>query len=595
MAVNPTLKQKGIQGDPSLVGNGLIAPVDPFSRLAMQDGISMAPKPIPIAVAPTPTSPDALHDISVLPKPATAPASAPAPAVDPQLFPALTRAQEMVTNNDNQPVINFSDPAASHVAAGPVDNTAPPPTPIVTPLNAQSMNGKARLQTLIDQAFSASPTDTVSDLSWKVRKRSDFEQKLTGLGDNFTAGDADAMFGSWYQTVAPIPRPFQNFSPEEQAALDAAYGGKIPGRIPLGASDINQPELGAVAGMLLGGLFHGGNASQVWPAITDVLQQAKQRNDFDNQNAQAQDQMRRQGALAQFHRLAGISDENFKQQGYEARDERTAERAADLAKAVALREQANKATDFKNQTALRYFDFLKAGDPARAAQVKAYAESQLGHPLDDSFNDLQNTVGQDQTVAQTDHTNADTDRINTMVEGMGIKNEVDKATMKDVIRSFHNKADLGDENVKKLKIELDALPETLDAKSKALIMTAKGALMRGQGALLRAQKYVPGGGKDPNQTRIANLKAVVGTFNTAVDNNARDLAKAKAEYVQWSEMDRKYLGNEGGGVHHNPEYVKNAQAAQAHADAISGHMAKDTTTLDQANEDLNKLVLGGGH
>ncbi|GEM_PF-4928458 len=477
----------------------------------------------------------------------------------------------------------------------PATPFAPPSAmPEIQPVPIAKVDGQGRLRSLMTQAYKAMPGEDAAAVSKRIGALNDLSSKIDALGP-ITPDDADAIFDSWYQSVMQPPAPYAEFTPEAQQAIQDAYGGTIPQPRVAGAKDVDPNEAAAVAAFTLVNALTGkGNFGDVLKGAGMVQGRAQQRVDLQTQAQIAQDEARRRGAVARFQRITQVEDFNNEQRGYDAKGKRDADRQIAVQNAITDRGEGADDRRFKRDMAGKYFDFLSKGDSGRAADVKAYVESQLKTKLDDRFNEIDPTAQEKNVAANTAHTQADTGRIKAVVRGLGLKNDLDEQAFGADLQGRIARSELTQEQVEKLRAEVDHLPEKWRLEKLKIDTDVEATKTRAAAALIRANKAGTGAAKaDPaRKMRLDGLKAVVTTQNTVLDNLSQ-------RYNHWYELAadldyqiQKATRRGGDAAAKLPELQRQFSEAKGHYTSLSSQMKDSRDKASKAADEIDTLSKG---
>jgi hypothetical protein len=410
-----------------------------------------------------------------------------------------------------------------------------------------NVDASETLRTLLDERLKWVPGESASELEWKLRKKDEIMRKMGPSVGSMTPVEVRQAIEQLDMAYVPQEQAFQSFSPESQALLEQAYGGKMPMRRMAGLGDIDPEQAAALGAYLLVSKLMGRN-----PGV-DVLQgigmlhgKAQEGVDLQYQADVQEDEMRRKGALAAFQRLGGIEDFNAEQAGFMARDERTAAREEQRDIRTGARQEDADERKFMKSMADNYFRFLSSGDPARAAQVKQYVEAQTGKKLDDSFNELDATTSQAYTQELTK--NAVVDRALKMERVIGARNlnEFDRRTLNDRVRAVQQKVENADMVLDRLEQELEFLPEKLRSQEaqRALDLELTRAKIKKTIADASKPRGAGGGGSKEEfdrfnklggrmDTEIGNITQEVNRLSGLKSDAARAYDQANTTASQW--------------------------------------------------------------
>lgn len=529
-------------------------------------------------------------------------ADAPSPKKASSLADALSKEMRPLsatlgeTEPTDRPMVSDMDPPTIPVGSpGPYQPEQPlsPPTPLVTnpaPLDPQKMNGKARLTSLIEQAFRPKPGASIADMNYLATKMTEFKRRMSMLSDNLTADDADVIFDAWYKSVAPesVETPFATFSPEAQGALNEAFGGQMPLKRVAGPQDIDPNSAAMVGGMMLASLFRGRGIDSVMPMVSELLGRAQQRIDLNYENESAEIENRRKKALEQFKRISQIEDYNNEQRGYAARDERTAARDFQKSEQLASRtEDSNIAAQKKAaQTAL--YASIPHIDPERAIVLGRLFEQQWGEKLPKDFYEMTRTDAQRKTNAQIILTEEETAQVREKTKGIGFDNAVKEVTFESVVRKIAAEGLIKELDAQKLKIEIEKLPEKLDAQTSLLWAQAYSARERAKAALITAQKAGTKG-EMTTMDRLKELKSVVTDTDKEVQNYQQQLIMAAQ-----LRSEREEYYNNGVTLGASKEELQSRKAKFDEADAaykaIATKQRGAENRINEATQEIYRLV-----
>lgn len=361
----------------------------------------------------------------------------PSPMVDPkplpQQFDLLNRSGAERIQRDFQ---NTASEAIQReiVQSRGMPEVKPPSAIPIQPVPRQRVDGRQWGKQFIQRAFGTPlPGETPEDMAWRIRQSNLMTQKLDQIPGDLTPEEAQAALMDHYEGImGPVEIPVQTFSPDAQAALRDLFA-PDPEQPTLGIGDIDEAELMAALGYAVGGLFKGGSFGDALLTFDQVRQRGQQKVDTKYQQDLEAAKLRRQAAIEKWKRVNQIEDANFTQRGYDARDQRTLQRQKENADAIADREASRGDATFRREMARQYFGFLASGDPARAAQVKAFYESETGQKVDDSFSVLAPTVGQRVHESQVRQNDANTLKALEALRGMGLDNDLKEATFSEQV------------------------------------------------------------------------------------------------------------------------------------------------------------------
>jgi hypothetical protein len=232
---------------------------------------------------------------------------------------------------------------------GSIDTSKIPVVP------ASKFNTSTTLMGALDQMFKGSPTDSLDDLSFKIegkaKARSDIAPMLN------SPNEAVSTILGLMKQYGAMELPSQTLSPEEQSYIEQSFQ-VGPGRKFATIDDIPDQYVNFALGYGLVGLMSGGGLRGFTDAIGAGTANVQQQ--FDQQYAADQAQFESSRAInaAMAKRQAEISNENFKQRGYYAKDMR------DLVEKVTSNVQTlDRQMQIGVLTSLT--DFFKTGDSDR--------------------------------------------------------------------------------------------------------------------------------------------------------------------------------------------------------------------------------------
>lgn len=470
--------------------------------------------------------------------------------------------------------------------------------PVITPVDASRLDGQGRLRQLVEEAFAYRPDDTVQTISFKQKRKTEFLRRLPLLGNEMNADEAEAIFEEWYPTVAGQQEtPVAAFSPEAQAMIEEAYGGNVPRRRIVGGADVDQSQLGMIGGMALASLFRGQGLRDVLPVISEVMRSTQAGADMDYEARVAQENQRRQVAQAKLQRLLQVEDYNSTQEGYAARDGRIADRQLESNLLIGKRQEDADERKSRQAFLADIRKMLLTGDTRSAEGMADLYEEEYGQKLPASVRNLFPTAAQRATEAGIARTTADAERLRQVTAGLKFRNEVDEATMHEVIQQVKDQAGITSQQLRKIKIEVERLPEWLDTKTRAEAARAAAATLNAKASMIRAQKAGAsgGGGDDAAKARKARIDELAksGTQANADADNERASWQAAVDEVEDAtvELNRDQLLY--GGTN-RAALEKSLERKKKEAARMFNKYRNAVNRQKKVSEELDKIVLGGG-
>ena len=303
---------------PSVLPPGYV-PNQPQPATAAKQGVPVPPQN-PMTMQGPQTPP---------PAPAYAGKFQTAPQIDINAVP--TRAEELTGPN------------------GVIDHSKIPVIP------ASKFNTSTTLMGALDKMFMGAPTDSLEDLAYKIEGKSKARSDIAPMLNS--PNEAVSTILGLMRQYGAMALPSQTLSPEEQAYIEQSFQ-VGPGRKFATIDDIPDQYVNFALGYGLVGLMSGGGLRGFTDAIGAGTANVQQQ--FDQQYAAEQAQFESQRAInaALAKRQGEISNENFKQQGYYAKDMR------DLVEKVTSNVQTlDRQMQIGVLTSLT--DFFKTGDSDR--------------------------------------------------------------------------------------------------------------------------------------------------------------------------------------------------------------------------------------
>jgi hypothetical protein len=398
--------------------------------------------------------------------------------------------------------------------------------------------------------FAPAPGDDATQIARKISGSQDFMDKLSGLAAASPTGLTPQIVGSiastYYQSVMSPPPPVLQTDPNANAALMAAFG-QVPQKRIADGSDVDPNQALALGGFALANMLTGkGTAADAVRSVNTLQTTDQARVDADWQNQMLQDELGRQAATEIYKRGNQVADESYKQEGYFAHDERSAMRQAQnnldmMGRQVALQNDRDLSNDFS-----RLQMFVQSGDPVRAGQeVDLFMARHPQFPIPDGLKELSPTFQQQQVQANTAQTQAKTQQIQEATKGLQFKNSLDQDTYQFHVQQIQNSAANGALQLKKLRMDIDHLPQQYQtaaalSNAKAMYYTSRGeaAIKAADAAFMRAGK--------PNDG-LKQLSDVVRNYNTGIDNQ-RNLANDKLKQMGTIDTQLQHLQILGGGM-----------------------------------------------
>lgn len=475
-------------------------------------------------------------------------------------------------------------------------STAPAtPTPLTVPADIKAIpsglfDWRSLAKSWTDAMFSPAPGDNATEVSRKIAGSSDFMNKLEQLGaqspTGLTPDIVNTIANGYYKSVM-TPAPTLTQDQGALGQLQDAYAQHPIKRVADG-SDVDPRQALALGGYALANMLTGkGTAADAIRSVNTLQAGDQQRVDDAYQNQTLQDEYQRQLALAQFNRANQISDEQYKQEGYFAHDERTAMRQAQNSLQMLDRqEQLANSRDKANALAsLR--QFVISGDPVRAGNMVDLITSNYPDiQIPQSIAQLSPTYQQRNVQAQTALTNANTQKVQAATQGIQFKNKLDNDTYAWQVQQVMQHATEGDLKIQKMKLELDHLPqqyknEAAMTNAKALYYQSRGeaAIKAADAAMVRANRPDDG---------LKSLANVVRNFNTGIDNQRNQI---NDWYKQLGAIDKEIRLQVARGAYNSPSELPDQtlvqqkmaiqKSIQLYQQRIEADQSKSNQAIDQ--------------
>jgi hypothetical protein len=210
--------------------------------------------------------------------------------------------------------------------------------------------------------FTGTPSDSLADLAYKIEGKFKAKASIGPMLEN--PDEAMSTVMAMIKQFGGVKLPSQTLGPEERAYIEQSFQ-VGPGRKFATIDDIPDQYINFAIGYGLVGLASGGGLRSFTDAIGAGTANVQQQYDQEFATSQAQFEASRAMNMALAKRQGEIAGENFKQEGYYAKDMR------DLAEKVTSSIQTlDRQMQIGALTSLT--DFFKTGDSDRWNQ---YVES----------------------------------------------------------------------------------------------------------------------------------------------------------------------------------------------------------------------------
>lgn len=387
----------------------------------------------------------------------------------------------------------------------PMANSTENMLPVATngPIPADKIDWEGELEDSLNQAYAYREGDTVRGVSAKLRGRVDAAKRVKEWAKTLerppTPVETRQMVRGIYEATMGGAQPVApTFSPEAQAALDAAFG-TSPTRRIADINSLSKDQIGLAGGLLLAGLIRGKGPGQGLVALDSVIRGQQPRLDAEFQTQVANDEAKRKRGITEFGRITDLEDQATKrandledfglqQDAYEAKDERTAQRQFENSMAQLERQIQGQDAQAARATANTMLSTLPYIDSTRLNAFGAVYEQLTGKKLPEAYYNAKPTtkelIGQS-TLEQNEIENT---RTTKLVEGMGIKNERDRRMMENDIRRSGVNVKLAEASLKMLQAKIKAFPAQVQSEILYKQAMGQAAIQRAAAAIAQARK-----------------------------------------------------------------------------------------------------------
>lgn len=435
------------------------------------------------------------------------------------------------------------------------------------------------------QQYRAASGDSLDQMAGKIQGLADARGALLPMASNMTPEEAMQLLDKNYIDAMGDTLPVQAMSPQERAYYEAAFNvGDAPGRQFARLSDVPKQMMDFALGYGLVGLLSGEGLAPVSQIGNYFMGRTQEGLDEQYKASLGEFQSKREANLALAKRQAEIDDNNFQQQGYQAKDVREA--LGSVAREVASLERQTQveAQKFLNSFSKDIANFIQTGDADRFEPVVALA-TQISPKLGEALwgiRSLSKTSKEALDDARRDSTVILSERTAQLIKQSESLFPLQKGKLENELRKAGNQADLVAAQMELVKEKVKSWPREVAAQVMLASARAESLRVQAKAALTRALNS----GASADDIKI---------LKDASNHSAKAESEAwsqEREYQEQYDAASKALNEANAGLtvakdKDSQAYLRSqARSAQARVDAIK-------PKLDEARQRKEKYRIEG--